>query len=51
MTWVSAGKLALVGLVAAVAAAPAPQAAGEQAAKPPAIEQAIVAKYGSAGGS
>lgn len=47
MTWMGAGKLALVGLVAAVAAAPAPHAASEQAAKPATVAHAIVAKYGS----
>lgn len=47
MTWVGAGKLALVGLVAAVAAAPAPHAAGEQTAKPAPVAHAVVAKYGS----
>ena len=47
MTWVGAGKLALVGLVAAVAAAPGPHAAGEQAAKPAIVAHAVVAKYGS----
>ncbi len=47
MTWVGAGKLALGGLVAAVAAAPAPHVAGEQTAKPDAVAHAVAAKYGS----
>ena len=47
MTWVGVGKLALVGLVAAVAAAPAPQAADKQTAKPAIVAHAVVAKYGS----
>ncbi len=50
MTWVGVGKLALVGLVAAVAATPAPHATGERATKPAAVEQAVVAKYGSVDG-
>lgn len=50
MSWVGAGKLALVGLVAVVAAAPAPHAAGEQASRPDTVATSVAAKYGTARG-
>lgn len=50
MSWVGAGKLALVGLVAAVATAPAPRASSEPAVEPVTVAQAVAAKYGRATG-
>ena len=47
MTWVGAGRLALVGLVAVVTAAPGPRA-GEQAAKSVTVANTVAAKYGHA---